>query len=64
MSVAWILGGLCIAGGIGGFVLTVMADGMSDAPSQDGLNPWVPLAIGVGIGAVIIGSHYVNGLHW
>ena len=63
MSVAWILGGLCIAGGVGAVALEVMANGMADAPSTDGPN-WTPLVIGVGLGAVIIGSHYVKGLHW
>ena len=41
-------------------VLIIGANGMSDAPSQDGISP-LPLAIGgVVIGLLLIGSHYMH----
>ena len=41
-------------------VLIVFADGMSDAPSQNGISIWPTLLIGFGIAALLAASHFFH----
>ena len=44
-------------------VLIVFANGMSDAPSVQGISPWPTFCTGMFIAAVLAVTHYVP-IHW
>ena len=41
-------------------LLVLFADGMSDAPSVQGISPWPTLIIGFGISAILVLIHFVG----
>lgn len=55
-----------IIAGIVAFVTVVMvcaiafADGMSDAPSEEGISVWPTLIVGFGLAGVLIGTHFLH----
>lgn len=45
---------------LAGAVLIMFANGMSDAPSQQGISPWPWLVGGAMVSGLLIGSHYTH----
>ena len=41
-------------------LLILLADGMSDAPSVQGISVWPTLIIGFGVAGLLAGSHWVH----
>jgi uncharacterized membrane protein YdcZ (DUF606 family) len=61
---AFIIAGIVFAVTIGATVLIVFADGMSDAPSMQGISPWPTLIGGSLISAMILASHWMPQIGW
>lgn len=55
-----ILGIIAIVFTLVGTVLIMFTNGMSDAPSAQGISPWLWLVSGGLISAALIASHYMH----
>jgi hypothetical protein len=60
---ALIVAGLVALGTMAYVVLIIGADMISDAPSQEGINSWPPLIIGLSVAGLIAASHWYH-LSW
>ena len=60
---SFILAGIIVAGTLGVAAFVGFANSMSDAPGTPGVRVWPVFAIGFGIAALIVGSHYLH-LSW
>jgi len=61
--IAFILAGVVALGTVGVAAMVGFANGMSDAPTVRGPRIWPIFAVGFGVAAALVASHYMH-LSW
>lgn len=61
---SFILAGIVVVVTIAWTGFLLLANGMSDAPSQEGFSIWPSLIIGFGLAGLLVASHWLSFIGW